>query len=121
MSAPGLAVENARKMSPEPLPDVLPVRARPSVARRARRFSWCGSSGASVATTMMIEPTSPRADRRQRRLRGVCGISRPTGTPAIVQLRAPAEVALHEHADACSRPPFASSSRDAVPMPPLKP
>jgi len=34
-----LAVENAMKMSPEPLLDTLPVRPRPSVARRATRFS----------------------------------------------------------------------------------
>ena len=53
------AVEKAMKMSPEPFPEVEPVRARPIVARRARRLSWSGNSGASVATTMMIEPTSP--------------------------------------------------------------
>ena len=34
-----LAVEKAMKMSPEPLPAMLPVRARPIVARRARRLS----------------------------------------------------------------------------------
>ena len=61
-------------MSPEPFPEVLPVRASPIVARRASRFSWCGSSGASVATTMMIEPVSSPYT--------VPGISRPTGTPA---------------------------------------
>jgi len=54
----GLAVENAMKMSPEPSPEKLPSRARPSAARRARRLSWVGISGASVATTMMIEPIS---------------------------------------------------------------
>ena len=35
----GLAVEKARKMSPEPLPPSDPVRAMPSEARRARRLS----------------------------------------------------------------------------------
>ena len=35
----GFAVEKARKISPEPLPEIDPVRARPIVARRARRFS----------------------------------------------------------------------------------
>ena len=29
-------------MSPEPLPETLPVRASPSDARRARRLNWCG-------------------------------------------------------------------------------
>ena len=42
-----------------PLPEMDPVRARPSEARRAMRFNWWGNSGASVATTMMMEPTSP--------------------------------------------------------------
>lgn len=41
-------------MSPEPLLAIEPVRASPSAARRAIRFSWCGRSGASVATTMMM-------------------------------------------------------------------
>ena len=36
----GLAVEKAMKISPELLEAVLPVRARPMVARRAMRFSW---------------------------------------------------------------------------------
>src|SRR5438445_691513 len=36
-AAAGLAVENARKMSPEPLPATLPVRANPRAARLARR------------------------------------------------------------------------------------
>src|SRR5260370_32547008 len=54
----GLAVENAMKMSPDPLPEVAPNRARPSDARRASRLVWFGSSGASVATTMMMEPVS---------------------------------------------------------------
>ncbi len=61
-SAPALAVEKAMKRSPEPLPAKLPMRPRPSAARRAMRFSWCGSSGASVATTMMIEPVSAAGD-----------------------------------------------------------
>lgn len=38
-SAPGLAAEKAMKMSPEPLPETLPVRAIPRAARRAIRFS----------------------------------------------------------------------------------
>ena len=102
----GLAVEKAMNRSPEPLPDTLPVRARPSAARRARRFSWCGSSGASVATTMMIEPVSVLAStRRSSRI----SQARP-GTPAIAQLVAQAEVRLHQHADACSRRRLARST-----------
>ena len=61
VAAPALAVEKAMKMSPDPLLETLPVRPSPSAARRAMRFSWWGSSGASVATTMMIEPSSPIA------------------------------------------------------------
>ena len=67
----------------------------PIGARRARRFSWCGSSGASVAITTMIEPVSRSQDRSGSR----SGISRPTGTPAIMQVLAAAEIALHQHAD----------------------
>ena len=37
-AAPGLAVEKATKMSPEPLPAMLPLRARPRAARRASRL-----------------------------------------------------------------------------------
>ena len=58
LAASGFAVENAMKISPEPLPAVLPMRANPMVALRANRFSWCARSGASVAITMMIEPSS---------------------------------------------------------------
>ena len=79
-------------MSPEPLPETLPVRASPSDARRASRFNWCGSSGASVATTMMIEPVSCFADRAVGDL--------PTDRHAgDAQLVAQAVVGLHQHAD----------------------
>ena len=47
------------KMPPELLPLTDPVRARPMVARLAMRFNWWGNSGASVAMTMMMDPTSP--------------------------------------------------------------
>ena len=59
-AASALAVEKAMKISPDPLPEVEPVRASPIVARRASRLVWCGSSGASVATTMMMDPVSSR-------------------------------------------------------------
>ena len=45
--------------SPLPLLNDDPVRARPNTARAARRFRSRASSGASVATTIMQEP-SPR-------------------------------------------------------------
>jgi len=50
------AVEKAMKMSPDVLAPMPPLRAMPSDARFAMRLSWCGRSGASVATTMMIDP-----------------------------------------------------------------
>jgi hypothetical protein len=37
--APAFAVEKAKKMSPEPFPDVPPVLAIPMEARRASRFN----------------------------------------------------------------------------------
>src|SRR5260370_34879711 len=52
----GLAVENAMKMSPDPLAGVAPNRARPSAARRASRLAWFGRSGAAGAPTMVVEP-----------------------------------------------------------------
>ena len=88
------------KISPEPLPEVAPVRARPREARRASRSSWCGSSGASVATTMMIEPSSLQHRRRPRTCAiGDFGADRHAGDP---QLRAPAVIRLHEDADRVS-------------------
>src|SRR5213594_837015 len=89
--ARALAVENAMKMSPDELDATPPSLPTPSAARRAMRFSWWGRSGASVATTMMIEPTSggmPAASPERGPLQGArhgtrSEISWPTGTPAI--------------------------------------
>src|SRR6185437_14515728 len=58
--APGFAVENDMKMSPEPSPDVPPTRPNPSVARLHNRSICVESRGAFVATTMMIDPMSTR-------------------------------------------------------------
>ena len=58
-AASWFAVEKATKMSPEPFEEMLPTRPRASEVRRMNRLSWCGSSGASVAATMMIEPSRP--------------------------------------------------------------
>ena len=114
-AAPGFAVENARKMSPEPLRGMLPVRARPSEARRARRLSWCGSSGASVATTTMIEPRSsacgglPGGEVRDLLAHRHAGDAQRLADPVV---------RLHQHADGvAARADF--DLRDAVPMPPL--
>ena len=44
-AAPAFAVENATKMSPEPFPEMPPVRATPKDARRAILLSWWGRRG----------------------------------------------------------------------------
>ena len=109
----------------------LPSRPRASEARRMNRSSWCGRSGASVAATMMMEPSRPAAGpasaassassassfgRSGRR----SGISRPTGTPAMrICGRRP-------KLDCTSTPtvyssPAAATIREEVPMPALKP
>ena len=56
VSASALPVEKARNRSPEKWEPVVPVRASPSVTRRASAEHWFGSSGASVATIAMTEP-----------------------------------------------------------------
>lgn len=103
------AVENAIISSPEPLCAVEPVRASPSSARTARRRTWCGSIGASVATTQMHEPSECSSGMRS-------AISAPTGTPSIRRFsRSPKFVRT-------SAPTVypAEITLDAVPMPPLK-
>jgi hypothetical protein len=96
----GFAVEKATKMSPELFSPFPPMRPTPRPARVAIRRSWCGRSGASVATMIMMEPapmsSSWTAGRRCVHLgrfgwtvgsaREIHGrrswISSPTGTPA---------------------------------------
>ena len=80
-----LAVEKAMKMSPDPSKARPPVRPRPSPARRASRLHWSGVSGASVATTMMIEPSSLGVGWSACSLPGMreVGICLPTGTPLM--------------------------------------
>jgi len=55
-AAPGLAVEKAIKISPDPFDAYPPTLEMPIGTRLANLFSWCGNKGASVATTTMIEP-----------------------------------------------------------------
>ena len=89
---------------------MLPRRPSPRDARRARRFNWCGSSGASVAATMMMDPSRPPRGAGGPASGGGgfsgsrSGISRPTGTPAMLELRTPAEVGLHQDAHRVVRP-----------------
>ena len=71
-----LAVEKAMKMSPEALWAIEPERPTPRPTRRARRLSWWGIRGASVATMAMIEP--PGLARSSPPV-----MCLPTGTPAI--------------------------------------
>ena len=54
-------------------------------ARRASRLHWSGVSGASVATTMMIEPSSLGVGWSACSLPGMreVGICLPTGTPLM--------------------------------------
>jgi hypothetical protein len=111
--AAALAVEKARKMSPELCAATEPERAMPRPQRRARRLSWCGSSGASVATTPMIEPTSGPSEAASIR-------RRPTGSPAMVSCSAVPKLACTK-APRVKRAPAASTIREAVPEPPLKP
>jgi len=72
-----LAVEKARKISPELSPDGVPARPIPIEMRFATRLSWFGRRGRSVAITVMIEPCS--RDHRVSFVRCL-----PTGTPSTV-------------------------------------
>ncbi len=84
-------VENAIICSPLPFEAWEPAAASPRPARRAMRASWCGSRGASVATTTTHEPSwcSPASGR-----------SAPAHRHAVdPQLLAIAVVREHERAD----------------------
>jgi len=75
-----LAVEKAKKMSPLESCPYPPARARPTVALCASRLHWPGRSGASVATTTMIEP--PFGGSSHGEATRSKPIARPTGTPS---------------------------------------
>src|SRR5512146_2662526 len=53
-----VAVEKAITKSPLPLLPEEPLRASPKIARLAKRCNWRESSGASVATIIMQEPSA---------------------------------------------------------------
>src|SRR5215207_8900727 len=116
-----LPVAKARKMSPLEFSPAPPVRATPSPARWARRSHWCGSRGASVAATMMIDPPrpGPGALDAQALAPAVVGLDQDAHRPAAVGLlqhpgggadapleamadhaRAPADVALRDRSRA---------------------
>jgi len=84
----------------------VPVRASPNMVRAAMRRKLRASTGASVATTMRMDPPpvfGPRA-----------ASSRPTGAPPICS--------VPPKFDCTSTPTvYPPVVRDAVPMPPLKP
>ena len=90
------AVVQANAISPEPCEPCEPVRARPTNGRRASRRSWCGSSGASVATRQRHEPSPLDAASPAS--------STPDGPAAEHEALGQPEVRQHEHADACARP-----------------
>ncbi len=73
-----LAVENPTMISPEPCAANEPIRPMPSAARLQRRTSCDDSSGASVATTVMIEP----ALRSRRGSPNSGSSTSPTGAPS---------------------------------------
>ena len=105
-------------MSPELCEPVVPVRPMPSVARRARALHWPGSSGASVATTAMIDPAP--AGRNQSVSSSGLSASRsfPIGCPAMVRWRRRPKLACTNAPTVYACPP-SGTSRDAVPLPPL--
>ena len=105
-------------MSPELCDPLVPVRPMPSVQRRARAEHWCGSKGASVATTAMTEPDP--AGRNQSVSASGLSSSRsfPTGCPAMVScLRGPKLACTN--APTVQVPEPICTSREAVPLPPL--
>ena len=86
-----LAVENAMKISPEPLPPIPPVLVIPNGILCASLFNCPDNKGASVANTTMIEPRSANSlfyailNALPSIINGrVSRNSFPTGTPEIV-------------------------------------
>ena len=102
------AVENAIAYSPLPFEAKLPARPNPNAARAASRRSWRSESGASVPSTIMIEP--PCA--------GGSGVLRGTApAPPAGAGRAGRRSSTPRGSRARARP----STREAQPTPDLKP
>ena len=108
-----LLVEAARKMSPLPWWATEPTRPSPSPTRRATRSSWRASSGMSVSTMPMHDPPSSSVGATSRSATSVS----PTGTPPMRSRRDPPKL----HSSSTPIVPSPSSTRDAVPIPPLWP
>ena len=120
-----LPVANAMNRSPLVWPPVPPTRAIPRPARCASRSHWWGSSGASVATTTMIEPEPAGGVAvGSRRLGRTGSAPRRPGSPRRPARRRPAATPASRSSPGrgrrpCSRRPPSAMTRDAVPMPPL--
>ena len=99
LAASGLAVEKARKMSPEPLPDTAAGagqaqrRAPGQPLQLVRQQRRVGGDDDDDRAGLALGPSTAAAV-------GLASvISRPTGTPAISSCVPQAEVGLHQHAD----------------------
>ena len=104
------------KISPLPWCATDPVRASPSPIRRANRAQPAPSTGASVTTSPIQEPAGGlRSGPRSGSASGPSSL--PTGTPATVSRSRLPKLVIS------STPTVWPSAvtRDAVPMPPLKP
>ena len=106
-------VDAARKMSPLPWWATEPILPSPNPTRRATRSSWRASSGMSVNTMPMHDPPASSTGATSRS----AVIVSPTGTPPIRSSFEPPKL----HSSSTPTVPNPSSTRDAVPMPPLCP
>src|SRR6185436_16412702 len=120
-------VEKAIAKSPLPLLYDEPVRASPNTARAASRPRSRASSGASVATTSMHDPS---ADARASRSAAPFAAERRLGGCSALKIETPPIVRLPPKF-VCARTPTVysgrrsaardASRREAVPIPPFHP
>jgi hypothetical protein len=114
-----IPVPNAMKISPLPWCAVEPERASPKPTRRARREHEAPSTGASVTTMPMQEPAGFRSPVEESSVEPVetTGPSaRPTCTPFTISSSRAPKFVIRRTATVWS-----PTTRDAVPIPPLKP
>ena len=115
LKASGLAVENAMKMSPEPLPDIAAGAGQAErgaagqplqLMRQQRRVGGDDDDDrAEVAAHRIVDEAAAAPAPRLRNL----AAHRHAGDP---QLRAPAEVGLHQHADRVAAAARRRATRD---------